>query len=281
MKNKITSIVVLLLSVFFTASAQQFKNGSFENNNASSCLLGVSYQSFNSSVSDINQFVTNGSGASILSANYCNQYISNIPDGNWCAAVGSRAMGISQGLAFSLTNGLNALNHYCISLNYQSDSTFTFPAGYTNLLIGLSNDSTQFGVPIKRISAIARTWALDTIDFVAPANYKYVTVKSDSTKVGTYFIDNFKFISEPATGVDEVSETKISIYPNPANDFVNIESFEPIKTVQIYSTDGRLLQSNSFAGEMICKLSLANLQSGIYLSKINNQNSFNKIIVAK
>lgn len=253
-------IIVLLCS---GAKAQSFKNGSFENSNANGCLLGTSYQMFNSSVQNTNEFITNGSGLSLMNPNYCGQYLPTVPDGNFAVGISTRMLGDKQGMAMDINQSLVVGQHYCFTFNYQSDSAYTQPQGYTSLLIGLSNDSTQFGTEIKRLSKIARSWATDTVDFIAPANYSFVTLLTDSTLVGTYFIDNFKFVQEN-TGIETISN-EFAVYPNPANNEIHFS--KQVQSVSLISLDGGVVQKDN----LVNQIRLAKLQSGIYLLLINNQ----------
>lgn len=64
-----------------------------------------------------------------------------------------------------------------------------------------------------------------------------------------------------------ISENSAVIYPNPANDFVNIESLEKVSSVEIYSLTGqKVLVSGSD------KINVSRLNTGIYLVKIQLEN---------
>lgn len=67
-------------------------------------------------------------------------------------------------------------------------------------------------------------------------------------------------ISEPS--IDRATAT---VYPNPASNSFQIKSEEIIRKIEIFSLDGKLLESLSFPGETI---DVSTLASGYYLSKI-------------
>jgi hypothetical protein len=47
-------------------------------------------------------------------------------------------------------------------------------------------------------------------------------------------------------GTDEANAKKSSVYPNPAKDFININSTAKVSKVSVYNTDGKiLLEDNS------------------------------------
>lgn len=65
------------------------------------------------------------------------------------------------------------------------------------------------------------------------------------------------------------SDTKISIYPNPAKDYISIVGLKENAVVMIYSTSGTKLYENNYIPN--CKLKL-NLAAGIYIVKITSDN---------
>jgi hypothetical protein len=65
------------------------------------------------------------------------------------------------------------------------------------------------------------------------------------------------------------SDTKISIYPNPAKDYISIVGLKENAVVMIYSTSGTKLYENNYIPNS--KLNL-NLAAGIYIVKITSEN---------
>ena len=73
-----------------------------------------------------------------------------------------------------------------------------------------------------------------------------------------------------------LSNDEIKIYPTPVVDFVNIESKMEINSVAIYNEIGIVVYTND---EIFLKIDISNLNSGIYLMKINFKND--KVEVVK
>lgn len=72
------------------------------------------------------------------------------------------------------------------------------------------------------------------------------------------------YSSQVKLGTEEIDTRKISVYPNPAKDFININSTAKVNKVSVYNTDGKiLLEDNS------TKINLSKLQPGVYLMKID------------
>lgn len=72
------------------------------------------------------------------------------------------------------------------------------------------------------------------------------------------------YSSQIRLATDESSSSKLSIYPNPAKDLVNIDTSSKVSKVTIFSIDGKhLLEDTS------TKINVSKLQSGVYLMKID------------
>ncbi|WP_392437371.1 T9SS type A sorting domain-containing protein [Cruoricaptor ignavus] len=81
---------------------------------------------------------------------------------------------------------------------------------------------------------------------------------------GTAFIDNAKHGTFAQLGIFEknFSAAKISVYPNPATDFISVKTEEVIKLYKIYSADGRkVLEGAKPTG----RISVESLAKGSYI----------------
>jgi len=92
-----------------------------------------------------------------------------------------------------------------------------------------------------------------------------------------FFDYNFPIVTDPArTRFETLSTTGFStelvkVYPNPASNFVQIQSEKPLKSIELYDIQGRLL----LVKETINKNETINLSeqtSGIYLLKVISEN---------
>ncbi len=82
------------------------------------------------------------------------------------------------------------------------------------------------------------------------------------------------------------SQTVLTLFPNPATDFLNIHAngFEETKmTVQVFDVNGRLVGKNEYSvnGSMNTTLNIQSLASGIYLLRIGTNGGFNKVFKIK
>jgi hypothetical protein len=88
---------------------------------------------------------------------------------------------------------------------------------------------------------------------------------------GVLYIDNVYFSKSPDTGIDKLTDASLSLYPNPASDFVTLHSDEAITSVSIINSQGQQVQSDmwSFDGRTV---DLSNLASGVYFVNVKTAN---------
>lgn len=84
------------------------------------------------------------------------------------------------------------------------------------------------------------------------------------------------------TSIDREATAFVSVYPNPANDMLQVSSSEPIRYVEVTAVDGKILGSFP-ANEAARGINLSGLAPGVYLVKVvhhNEQVVFRKWIKA-
>ena len=156
--------------------------------------------------------------------------------------------------------------------------------------------SSEFGVPqnvtaIDNISSILVTWdAVDkAISYDVYRNKKFMAnvnttsyvdgdfLKGDKCcyQVKAVFENNKSVLSKEtcivatADMIEEVN-SKLEIYPNPANDMLFIEAEIEIENVVVYDIYGRSQQS-TVNGQQSLSIDLSKLNAGIYIIKINTE----------
>ncbi len=87
---------------------------------------------------------------------------------------------------------------------------------------------------------------------------------------------------ESTLSVDPYSKQELSIFPNPAQDEVNIISDEIINSWEIYTISGLLVESRQMIMSNNSRINITKFEPGIYLMKIydnNGSGSFVKLII--
>ena len=75
------------------------------------------------------------------------------------------------------------------------------------------------------------------------------------------------------TNIEEITQANIIIYPNPANDILNIKSDTPILSFEIYDALGRLVQSETEMYSTESAVNVSSLTRGIYFIRLHTTNS--------
>lgn len=94
---------------------------------------------------------------------------------------------------------------------------------------------------------------------------------------------HLKYTHNTIVGINEnienTSESKVTIYPNPAKDFVNVLLADDKKyQLQIFNMEGKMVYNKTnLQGETRISLSENNIASGVYIFKINNKTQ--KVII--
>jgi len=73
------------------------------------------------------------------------------------------------------------------------------------------------------------------------------------------------FIASPSgASIDELNALNVSVYPNPANDVLNISSTEAIESVNIFGFDGKLVSTSNSSS-----VNVSSLNAGMYIYVVN------------
>lgn len=93
-------------------------------------------------------------------------------------------------------------------------------------------------------------------------------------------MEGYRNLTSTGPGVKESS--RVQIFPNPANDILNVESEEPVASILLYNLSGKkMLQQNKKGASGI---NVAHLPNGVYIMQLifdNGESVFRKVIVSK
>ena len=164
---------------------------------------------------------------------------------------------------------------------YEQDNAIEFYYGpRTTLDHSIITD--YAGVPVtfmRNFSLDSYTWEDGFALSGDPTNPTWMTL-NDAAAVGT----NQHLNETPSNGtvyrffpllvgVEEETDNTVSIYPNPASDFIQInrQTDEQVKAT-IYNTVGQIVWSNTLIGSS-CKIDLNEFSTGAYILQVENKNS--------
>jgi hypothetical protein len=73
----------------------------------------------------------------------------------------------------------------------------------------------------------------------------------------------------PSIGVNELTNSQIMIYPNPATDFVTVKSTLNITRLDVMNFAGQTVYTNSDVNAKTSRISVSSLASGVYFVKVS------------
>jgi len=119
----------------------------------------------------------------------------------------------------------------------------TYPEGTVVTLTAIANEGYEFSM-----------WSDENTD-----NPRQITVSGDAT---------YMAIFDPATEIEERIATEIVLFPNPANDILNITSSETISEIEIVNVMGQVVKRIEVNGDnVVCDVE--ELKAGVYVVRIH------------
>ena len=101
--------------------------------------------------------------------------------------------------------------------------------------------------------------------------YSYSLTNADQTLIVTKHNGDTATYSKKILAISETSKQKISVYPNPATEFLNIEDVQPNAALELLDSSGKSVKSVSGIKNMKTQIDVKNLPSGIYYLKVDGQ----------
>ena len=166
-------------------------------------------------------------------------------------------------------------------VNNPADLVFTFAFKYTRvasdtgiflvdlydtLQAGDADDLLLYQGALEFTSTVGN-WTVATVPMAAnpnatgTVNQLFCAIVSSNNAVPspgtTLWIDD---IVSGYVGINETPETYVKVYPNPANDLLNVAANEAIEGVEIYGFDGKLEKT-----EASTSINVADLNTGMYI----------------
>lgn len=127
---------------------------------------------------------------------------------------------------------------------------------------------------------------LKDADFVATASdleydkqyTLYIRALNDNGKFSSYSTVLFTFKKlETSTGIEDISSTNITVFPNPVSDYLNVSGLSAspgtIPEYYIYNTTGKII---AFGTIKLNQINIQELSPGNYILVIKNENEFSK-----
>ena len=112
----------------------------------------------------------------------------------------------------------------------------------------------------------------------------FFDVQTDATEadpvLDVFDVDDFVFGEFASLSTKNVSLSDFTVYPNPATDFVNINSADTIDSYRIYDLTGRVVKRSSPYSNNF-RIDVTSLNKGVYLVKLNSGDKTGSIKLIK
>lgn len=97
---------------------------------------------------------------------------------------------------------------------------------------------------------------------------------ADGTDIPKFYVDDVCYFEIPV-GIEPVGteKTSIQLFPNPAQEYVNITSSEKMMSVQVFNSMGQQVITNTAGGNAL-QLNTQNLESGLYVVQVRTESGF-------
>jgi hypothetical protein len=109
------------------------------------------------------------------------------------------------------------------------------------------------------------------------------TISTISTVDISGYIKGLVKVSSSTAGINDLTKTNISIYPNPTNNIINVNLGEVTSPTNysLYSIDGKMIGDNNMVNTNSFSIDLTDMAIGIYILKIKSENSINTFKIIK
>lgn len=177
------------------------------------------------------------------------------------------------------SRGINVANGQVVNISYYASKFIGAGAGGTNnigVTIGTQPISDEQTTVLTAQTAItSQDWTQKTATFTAPAagvyyiGFHYTSPAQTATNYGWAFIDNV-VVTSPTAGSEDFSADTFAVYPNPANNVVNVSATNDIiNNVTLADVNGRTVKTVNVASNN-GQINVSDLANGVYMMTISS-----------
>jgi hypothetical protein len=133
--------------------------------------------------------------------------------------------------------------------------------GDRRLILGSEQFTLDAGATVKFVIAVMNTP-------LGSNNTDFTTIKNTASNAYNYYISK-----DLPQSITDVNNTNFTIVPNPINNVCTVNSNTgSIKNIEVYNSNGQLLQLNTFKKSTSMQIDLSTVSNGLYFIKINSAN---------
>jgi len=134
-------------------------------------------------------------------------------------------------------------------------------------------------------SGNSKTW---TVDWIAPTSgtgevlfsAAFNAANGNGNTSGDVIYKSHMGVSQSTVGLNNITETVIKMYPNPATDYIIIENAKDAE-MKLYDMIGRLITSNTIS-EIDENINISNFDAGVYFVVVSKEGeNFSKKLIVR
>jgi len=85
------------------------------------------------------------------------------------------------------------------------------------------------------------------------------------------------YISVGGVGVNKISANNFKCYPNPAKDFINVQSVDALNSIKLFNVSGQMVYENYANGSKLQTIDISSFEKGIYFMELNTETETKQI----
>jgi gingipain R/gingipain K len=161
-------------------------------------------------------------------------------------------------------NAAASFDYMCASASY--------PEKFEVYVIGAGQTYDDATLVVPEVQVTVTSWTTQDIDLTAFANQHIQIAIRCTSDADEYLlgVTNFFIDSDPVS-ISNVEKSSVNVYPNPANNYINVNASSNISNVEVYTISGQKVGDFTANGTQTV-ISTANLSNGMYLMRINTEN---------
>ena len=155
-----------------------------------------------------------------------------------------------------------------IRLTWWDITNANYPDHYSVVLSTNSDDPSDFTTTLRDLDTPTGSWAQQSIDLTQYAGQSiYVAFHHEDYDANYLLIDDIAVeIMAPPVSIENASNIEMSIYPNPASDYVMVNA-EGVREINVLDLNGRVLSTTTQS-----KVDLSSLSAGVYFVRVITDN---------
>ncbi len=147
---------------------------------------------------------------------------------------------------------------YASGTSFNNNSFYVSTVNITNL-----SSSTQFRFRCDASGNADRVY-IDAVTLTGNTGGALVEDKITITKLD----DPIRGLDEGSVAMDDLEDKSVVVYPNPAGDFLNVETTQIMSQIKVYSANGNLVNTLQVSEEKNEELDISQLAPGFYYLSI-------------